>query len=294
MFAVAAAFVAVTLAPAPASAWGFAAHKYIMDRAIELLPPELRPFFARHGDEIALRVTDPDLWRTVGWPDAPHHFVNFGVREYGPYPFTALPRDYGTALEKFGAETLQRNGLLPWREAEMFGHLRRAFEAFAREAPYTASDTILFAAVASHYLQDAYQPFHATDNFDGQRTGQRGVHARFERDLFERFEARLSVKPAPPAPMVSARDAAFDALLASHRLVDAVLEADKGASAGRDAYDAAYFERFFTSVRALLEQRLSEAITGTAGMIIGAWEQAGKPALRIQDVRPIGRVPAAR
>lgn len=291
MFA-AALCVAVTLAPAPASAWGVGAHRYIMGRAIDLLPPELRPFFERHRDEVVLRVTDPDLWRTVGWPEGPHHFVNFGVREYGPYPFTALPRDYGTALERFGAETLQRNGLLPWREAEMFGQLRRAFEAFAREAPYGASDTILFAAVASHYVQDAYQPLHATGNFDGQQTGQRGVHARFERDLFERFSSRLSVKPLSPVPMANARDAAFDALLASHRLVDAVLEADKQASAGRTAYDAAYFERFFTSVRAIFEQRLSEAVTGTAGMIIGAWEQAGKPALRIQDVRPV--VPAAR
>ena len=294
MLAAAMAFAAMTLAPAPAAAWGFAAHKYIMGRAIELLPPGLRPFFERHRDEIVLRVIDPDLWRTVGWPEGPHHYVNFGVREYGPYPFTALPRDYGAALEKFGSETLQRNGLLPWREAEMFGHLRRAFEAFAPEGSSMARDTILFAAVAAHYLQDAHQPLHATDNFDGQRTGQRGVHARFERDLFERFEARLTVKPATPVPMANARDAAFETLLASHRLVDRVLEADKDASRGRDTYDAAYFERFFTSMRTLLEQRLAEATTGTASLIIGAWEQAGKPALRLQDARPTGRVPAAR
>src|SRR4051794_38011709 len=113
------------LAPAPAAAWGFAAHQFIMRRAIDLLPAELKPFFERHRDEVVLRVTDPDLWRNLGWPDDPNHFMDFGVREYGPYPFTALPRDYGAALEKFGAPTLDRNGRLPWRLAEMFGKLRR-------------------------------------------------------------------------------------------------------------------------------------------------------------------------
>jgi hypothetical protein len=111
-----AAFLAITLSPSSAFAWGFAAHRYIMRRAIDLLPPELKPFFVQYREEVVIRVMDPDLWRNVGWPEEPNHFVDFGVREYGQYPFTALPRDYGAALEKFGRTTLERNGLLPWRE----------------------------------------------------------------------------------------------------------------------------------------------------------------------------------
>ena len=42
-----------------------------MRRAIELLPPELKPFFEQYRDELVLRVTDPDLWRNVGWEDDP-------------------------------------------------------------------------------------------------------------------------------------------------------------------------------------------------------------------------------
>ena len=55
-------------------------------------------------------VVDPDLWRNVGWEEDPNHFVDFGVPELGPYPFAALPREYGAALEKFGMATLKRNG----------------------------------------------------------------------------------------------------------------------------------------------------------------------------------------
>jgi hypothetical protein len=279
-----------SLAPSPASAWGFAGHQFIMRRAIELLPPELKPFFTAHRDELVLRVTDPDLWRNVGWEDDPNHYMDFGVPEFGPFPFTALPREYGAAIEKFGMATLKRDGMLPWREAEEFGNLRRAFEGFTRHAAYASSDTVLFAAVASHYIEDACQPFHATNNHDGQLTGQSGLHARFERDLIERFESRLTVRPAAAPPITNARDAAFDALLASYQLVDPLLAADRAASAGKDVYDEDYFEKFFTGARTILEQRLADSITATVGVIVGAWEQAGKPALTMKDARPLQRV----
>jgi hypothetical protein len=279
-----------SIVPSTAHAWGFAGHRYIMRRAIELLPPEMKPFFTAYRDEVVMRVVDPDLWRTVGWEDDPNHFVDFGVPEFGPYPFAALPRDYGAAIEKFGAATLKRYGTLPWREAEQFGNLRRALDGFTRRAPNAISDTVLFAAVASHYIQDAHQPLHATSNFDGQLTGQTGVHARFERDLIERFESRLTVHPAASAPVTSPRDAAFDALLVSYQLVDPILAADREAIAGKDTYDDEYFERFFASVRPILERRLGDSITATAGIIAGAWLQAGKPVLTLTDPRPLLKV----
>ena len=141
----------------------------------------------------------------------------------------------------------------------------------------------------SHYLQDAYQPLHATDNYDGQQTGQRGLHQRFERDLFERFEARLVVNPAPPARIGPPRDVVFDILLSSFQLVAPLLEADKKASTGRRSFDAEYYEAFFLNARPILEKRLAEAIMSTAALIVSAWEQAGQPVLLLQESRPTQR-----
>ena len=273
--------VVAALVPASADAWGSVAHRYIMSRAIDILPAEIKPFFVAHRDELVLRVNDPDLWRNVPWEEEdPHHFVNFGVEEYGPPPFTALPREYGAAIEKFGMATLRRNGLLPWRASELFGNLRRAFEGFARNSGFASGDTVLFAASAAHYIQDAHQPFHASKNYDGQMSGQNGVHARFESALFDRYEARLSITPPPVRAIANPRDFAFDTLIASYTLVDAVLAADKAARAGKATYDDGYFDRFFAAVKLLLERRLSESISATAGLIAGAWAQAGKPELK--------------
>ena len=282
---VAVAALIALAAPQPAAAWGSAAHRHIMARAIDLLPVELKPFFHQHQDELVMRVIDPDLFRVLGWEEDPNHFVNFGTKEFGEYPFKALPREYGAAIEKFGMVTLRRNGVLPWRQQEEFGNLRRAFEGFTRET-YGPANAVLFAAVMSHYIQDAHQPLHASVNHDGQMTGNTGIHARFETALFERFQSRLTIRPMSPTPILNSRDAAFDALLSSYQLVDPILKADDAARRGKETYDDEYFERLFTTVRPILEQRLGEAITATAGLIMGAWEQAGRPALKPAGPRP--------
>ena len=152
-----------------------------MRRAIDLLPPEIKPFFIANADEIVVRVTDPDLWRTVGWDDDANHFVELrrtgtrGVSRFRRCRASTAPRWRNSA-----PPTLKRLGTLPWREEEESGNLRRAMEGFKKNQPFAISHTMLFASVASHYLQDACQPLHASNNFDGQLTRQNGVHARFE------------------------------------------------------------------------------------------------------------------
>src|SRR3954469_9133850 len=97
-FAVGVALLVAALVPSPALAWGAVAHRFIMRRAIELLPHEIKPFFERNREELVLRVNDPDLWRVAGFDEEPpNHQIDFGVDDYGPYPFSALPREYDAA-----------------------------------------------------------------------------------------------------------------------------------------------------------------------------------------------------
>lgn len=281
MLTIAVALLATVLVPASAFAWGAVAHRYITKRAIELLPPEIKPFFELHRDELVLRSNDPDVWRVMGFDEEPpNHQIDFGVDDYGPYPFTALPRAYDAAVEQFGVATVRRHGLLPWRTMEEFGNLRRVMEGFKRGQPYADGNAILFAAVLAHYLEDAHQPLHVHNNYDGQLSGQWGVHSRFESALFERFESRLVINPAPVTSIPNTRDFIFDIAMKGFQRVPAILQADKEAVAGRDTYDDQYFEKFFVSMKPLLERQFAAAITATASAIVTAWEQAGKPELK--------------
>src|SRR3954471_16786267 len=274
------ALLVFVLVPSPAFAWGFVAHRLIMRRAIELLPPEIKPFFLEHRDALVIRVIDPDMWRTAGWDDDPNHFLNLGTPEFGAPPnFTALPRDYTAALQKFGMSILDRHGKLPWREAEMFGNLQRAFADIGDANPFLVERLLVFAGAASHYIQDATQPLHASVNYDGITTGQRGIHSRFESALVERFESKLTVTPGPLRSVASPRDLSFDTLLSSFQKVDALLKADKDAVGTKDSYDDAYFEALYAKVQPMLDAQLSLAATLTASIITSAWEQAGRPNL---------------
>jgi len=289
--AVAVALLVAALVPSPALAWGAVAHRYIMRRAIELLPSEIKPFFDHNRDELVLRANDPDLWRVVGFEDEPpNHQIDFGVDDYGPYPFVALPREYDAAVEKFGVAVVRRHGLLPWRTMEEFGNLRRVFQGFPRNQPYVEGNSVIFASTLGHYIQDAFQPLHVHNNYDGQLSGQNGLHSRFEAELFERFESRLTINPSPVKPVANMRDFIFDIALASFQLVPKILAADHDAIGTKDTYDDAYFEAFFTNIRPVLEQQLAGAITGTASAIVGAWTQAGKPALRTSIPRAVQKV----
>src|SRR6185436_8055078 len=88
-------FVIVLLLPVPADAWGFEAHKFIVDRAIDLLPPELRAIFEKRRAFVVERAIDPDLWRLAGWDaEDPNHFLDLDHEVFGPYPYSGLPRDY--------------------------------------------------------------------------------------------------------------------------------------------------------------------------------------------------------
>jgi hypothetical protein len=285
--------IVVLASPATVGAWGFEAHKFIADRAIDLLPPELRPIFEKRRPFVIERSIDPDLWRLSGWDaEDPHHFLDIDHEAFGPYPFAGLPRDYDAAVQKFGREFIHQQGLVPWRVQEFYGRLQRAFESLNRQPPssFAGDNTVYYSAILAHYVGDAHVPLHSVVNYDGQLTMQNGVHSRWESELFERTRSRLTVKPSAPQPVSNPRDFIFDALLSSNRLSQGVLDADKTAAERREFYDDAYFAGFERGTFAVLEQRVNESITAVASIIIGAWQQAGRPTVPVEPARTPRRI----
>jgi len=267
------------------SAWGLEVHRFITDRAIDLLPDAIRPFYQKHRAFIVERSVDPDLWRNAGWAEEPpRHFVDLDA--YGKPPFGELPREYDRAVERYGREFVERNGTLPWRASEIYGQLRRNFELQKKGVPgYSLENIKFYSAILAHYVEDGHVPFHAVLNYDGQLTGQHGIHSRFETDLVLRHVKDLRLAPPPVVPVTDARMYLFDVLQASFPHVETILAADKAAVAGRDEYDEGYFAVMYRDTRPIIEQRLSAAIGGVASAIAGAWEAGGRPVLPLDPPR---------
>ena len=284
--------VAVAVAAERPAAWGFEAHRLIADRAVDLLPAEIRPFFVKHRAFISEHAIDPDLWRTAGWiEEPPQHFLDMDA--YGPAPFDAIPHDKDAAIAKFGKDMVQKNGLLPWRVDEMYSKLVRAFADAKADRPYARDNIKFLSAVLAHYVGDAHVPFHAVLNHDGQVTNQQGLHSRFESQMFDRYRLRLRIRPAPITVTKSPRDFIFDTLAVSASLAEPMLAADRDAIGSGDVYDAAYYDRFFARAQPVLERRLSEAIAATAALITRAWEEGGKPSLADLPAQDRRRRPAS-
>lgn len=278
MIAAAVLALAVTAArPAPVRAWGFSGHKFITDRAIDLLPPELKPFFQKFRTTVVEHSIDPDTYRTMGFADEPpRHFVDMDA--YGPFPFGDLPHDYNDAVNKRGADFVVKNGTVPWRAEEMYNQLRENFRQLSTSA-YARDNVKLFSAVLAHYVGDAFQPFHAALNYDGQLTNQQGIHSRFETELFERYQDKLRVTPGTVTTIAAPREFVFATLSDSFQLVEPILAADREAVKGRTAYDDEYFAQMFEKTGPIMEKRISGAVTAVASLITSAWTEAGKPSL---------------
>jgi len=81
-------------------------------------------------------------------------------------------------------------GLLPWTVNREFDRLVKAF----RERDWT--EARLAAAHLSHFVADATMPLHATHNYDGQFTGNHGVHRRIEVEMVARYHNVSVIAPS--------------------------------------------------------------------------------------------------
>jgi hypothetical protein len=288
------ALFALTLSaiqPLRVDAWGFNGHKVITDRAIALLPQEIRPFFEKYRTTLVEHSIDPDTYRTIGFTEEPpRHFLDMDA--YGPFPFKDLPHDYNEAAAKFGNDTVIKNGTVPWRTEEIYNQLRESFRQLPTSS-YARDNVKLFSSVMAHYVGDSFQPFHAALNYDGQLTGQIGIHARFETELFDRYQDKVHIAPGPIVQIPNAREFVFTALTDSFTFVEPILAADREAIKGREMYDDAYFEELWKRTGPIMEKRLAGAASGVASLITSAWIDAGRPALPVdappRPPRPIKR-----
>jgi len=264
-----------------AAAWGFTAHRLISHEAIATLPAPLVALFERNAAYLAEHSIDPDLWRAAGRDEeGPNHFLNLDA--FGEYPFEELPRGLSQHLARHGAEAAD-HGLLPWRVGTSYEELVAAFRQ--------ADPALILerAAVLGHYVADAHVPLHAVVNYNGQLTGQHGVHHRWESGLVARFEQQLAAATQPAAARLIDDPVAltFQALLESFAASRELLAADRAFAGPVDLagtredewYDDGYYSRFYALEAERLEERLASSASRLGSLWLSAWVEAGRPEL---------------
>jgi hypothetical protein len=152
--------------------WGFFAHQKINYYAVFLLPPQLLSFYKPHIDFLSEHAVDPDKRRYVVAEEGPRHYID--IDRYGAFPYDALPRQWDSAVAKYGQDTLVKHGIVPWWIQVMHRRLTAAFKE------RDAARILKLSAELGHYVADAHVPLHASSNHNGQHTNQRGIHGFWE------------------------------------------------------------------------------------------------------------------
>ena len=271
--------LAFALLPVPAGAWGFTGHRMVGRKAVRTLPDPLRRVFEANAAYLAEQAITPDLQRSG--PSDPDHFLDMDAFG-GAYPFEAISRVESENVARLGPE-ITAKGRLPWKVEEVYRGLVQAFRD--RDLPRALER----AGVLCHLVADAHVPLHATDNYDGQLSGQRGLHSRWESDLVERNRVQLEAAAEPGAAQRVADPVAyaFAVLRESYLHSLQVLASDRESVTGRDLaetpederYDDEYFSRLYAREASRLAARLGASASATGSLWLSAWEDAGRPAL---------------
>ncbi len=271
--------------------WGFWAHKQIHRRAVQAMPEPVAAFFREYATFLIEHSIDADDRRRIDPTEAEQHFID--IDRYGRYPFPELPRRFEDAVKKYTLDTVRANGVVPWRIVAFTDSLTRAFKM------KNLDKILFFAANVGHYVADAHVPLHATENYDGQLTGQKGLHARWESEIPERYMRHLEMQneTAPRAKYIADKtEESFKWVLESYLMVDSVLKCDLKAKEGlkpeeiytvvidkngreRQIYTPLYYERFKQALGDMVERRFEQTIERVASIWYSAWVDAGKPDL---------------
>ena len=259
------------LAPRATLAWGESAQRLVVNHAVDTLPLELRPFFEANRKFLMDHVDDPlGLISEHPW-ERNNHFIE--LDKYGKFPFTALPRSYKAAIEKFSKSKIQATGLLPWQ----IGVYSQKLTEDLRAGRWDQAK--MDAAFLANYVAEAHDPFNTTENFDGRLTLQNGINDRFNSVLIARYGSYFPMSTHDAFFISDPTDYAFEACLESHSLVESVLLADRRALKGLNSYTDEYYDRFYNFSAASLIRQLSDASTDVGSYWLTAWTNAGKPQL---------------
>jgi hypothetical protein len=264
--------LAAILAIAPvAMSWSTNGDKLIVNKAVDVLPDEIRSYFESNRGYLMQHVNDPYEAARKTPTLARESYIRF--EHYGPFPFSALPRVYKAAVEKYSKRSLDTYGLLPWSVGLYSQKLTEAMRAKNWDE---ARDD---AATLAYYVAEAHDPFNTTTNYDGHLSGQPGVDDRFEISLIDRYSQFFYVRPDQAVYIHDATDHAFEMCLDAHALLETILLTDRRARQGLSDYTDEYYDRFYSQAGAVLVRQISDASTDVASYWMTAWINAGKPQL---------------
>lgn len=262
--------------------WGFYGHKLIAEWSVYSLPNEMFSFYKSNANHIISASILPDILKNSVPLEFCRHYIDLDVAND---TIENLYFDVDSCLK---IETCANRGVLPFIIESEFYEL---VIAFRNKDP---KSILRQSGMLSHYCSDLCVPLHTTENYDGQLTGQKGIHALWESYLVERYTFKYDLYDISAVLETDLDHRILQDLYISNQLVDPLLKAHQNCQKEFENYTHGFYERkgqikegysevfqecFHDKVSHQIEGQLRRSIQLTSDLWYSAWILADKPNL---------------
>lgn len=271
-----------------AYSWGFLGHKTINETAVFTVPKPLFGFYKYHVNYIKEHAPDADKRRYLIEHEACRHYLD-GDHYERRLPLDTIPKYFKMAIAKYGEDTVLAHGIVPWHISAVMYQLTEAFKA------KDIQRILKLSADLGHYVGDCHVPLHSTSNYNGQKTGQNGIHALWESRLPEIHSQRYNLFTGLSGYYEKPIDSIWKAFSESYRLVDSVLLLEKELRTIYDesatftwevrgntvvkVYSLKFCNAYNDALNSMVERRMKAAILCLGSLWYTCWVDAGQPDL---------------
>lgn len=249
--------------------WGSTGHRFINRNGVVHLPPTM-PQFISQQSFFESHAMDADNRKSVDTAEAPKHYLDV---DYYPN-FHNMTRNLDSLIGQYGWALVRQNGINPWATIWTLDSLT------AQLARGDWNKAYLSASDLGHYVADAHQPLHCTVNYNGQLTGNTGIHSRYESTMITNYQGSLFVVPDSVALVSDPINFIFDYIFHSNTLVDSVMQADNYAKLmsgwnGTGSPPSQYYDFLWQRSQVYTIDQIQRATVALASLWYTAWVNAG-------------------
>ncbi len=216
-------------------------------------------------------ASDADYRKSTDTNESPKHFLD--IENYSEFLSSGrIASTYDSVVTAHGSTWVVRNGILPWATLDTYNLLVDDFKKL------NWTKAVLDASDLGHYVADGHMPLHISANFDGQKTGQSGIHSRYESDMVSTYITDLSNYTGSLAQVVAnVNSYIFTYIYKNHKYVDSVLIADTYATSTAGNNTSTLYYSSLWSKTQFTKTLFKNASHALADLIYTAWVAAGSP-----------------
>lgn len=257
--------------------WGYQGHQKVSGGASLSYNAQMNQF---HNWTATLISMASEADNRKGWdPDeSPKHYIDIDF--YNDFNNTGrIPQTMDSLIYQNGYFTVYENGILPFATEITFDSLK---QCLMRE---DWNKAVLFAADLGHYVGDGHMPLHITLNYNGQETGNTGIHSRFESSMINTYIESITYTGSEVAFIDNVNQYIFNYIYKNHYFVDSIIDADNYATAiAGNTNSSTYRQALWEKSKYYTIDLFKNGSHALAELIYTAWVMAGSPAMPSQGI----------